>query len=278
MSETGIVTSGMIVARRLRRNTKITSATSTIASTIVVKTALIDCSMNTDESYMSSSFMPSSVLLISSISLRTACESSSGFATACLITPIVTAVPPMKRVMTRSSRGATSTRPRSRMRTGIAAHLAHDDRLELLRRLQVREREHGELALVALDAPGGDLDVLAAQRVLHVLHREAIGRELGAVHPDAHRDAAARRRCARPRRPAASTGAAGCSARRSPRPRSALARRRYRDPEDGEGVGLDLRDHRFVDRLGQPCRERARPCRARRPRRNPGRARGGSAR
>ena len=54
-SETGMVTSGMMVARRLRRNRKITSATSTMASTIVVNTALMDSSMNTDESYITSS-------------------------------------------------------------------------------------------------------------------------------------------------------------------------------------------------------------------------------
>ncbi len=116
-SETGIVTRGMTVARTLRRKTKITSATSRMASAIVLNTALIDWSMKTEESYISSSFMPSSVLLISATSLRTAWESSRGLATACLITPMLTAVLPMKRVMTRSSSGPTSTRPMSRTRT-----------------------------------------------------------------------------------------------------------------------------------------------------------------
>ena len=50
MSDTGIVTSGTIVARTERRNTKITSPTSTIASRIVRATALIERSMNIDES------------------------------------------------------------------------------------------------------------------------------------------------------------------------------------------------------------------------------------
>ncbi len=49
-SDTGIVTSGISVARRLRRKRKITSATSSTASTMVRKTPLIDCSMNNDES------------------------------------------------------------------------------------------------------------------------------------------------------------------------------------------------------------------------------------
>jgi hypothetical protein len=50
ISDTGIVTSGISDARTERRNTKITSATSTIASTMVRSTALIERSMNTDES------------------------------------------------------------------------------------------------------------------------------------------------------------------------------------------------------------------------------------
>ena len=50
MSETGIVTIGMIVARRLRRKKKITSTTSRIASVIVVNTDAIERSMNTDVS------------------------------------------------------------------------------------------------------------------------------------------------------------------------------------------------------------------------------------
>ncbi len=219
-SDTGIVTRGMMVARRLRRNTKITSATSRIASTIVVKTALIDCSMNTEESYMTSSFMPSSDLLISAISSRTACESSSGFATACLMTPIVTEVLPMKRVMIALVERAHLDAADVAHAHRVAAHVADHDRLELLGRLQVRERQHRELALVALDAAGRDLHVLAPERFLHVLHGEAVGRELGAVDPDAHRDAGARRRCARRRRPAAWKGAASGSARRSRRPRA----------------------------------------------------------
>ena len=50
ISATGIVTSGMIVARKLRRKKKITSTTSTTASAIVRNTDLIERSMNTDVS------------------------------------------------------------------------------------------------------------------------------------------------------------------------------------------------------------------------------------
>ena len=49
-SDTGIVTIGITVARRLRRNRKITSTTSPIASPIAWNTDLIDRSMNTDVS------------------------------------------------------------------------------------------------------------------------------------------------------------------------------------------------------------------------------------
>ena len=50
ISETGIVISGMMVARRLRRNRKMTSATSRMASQMVPNTALMACSMNSDVS------------------------------------------------------------------------------------------------------------------------------------------------------------------------------------------------------------------------------------
>ena len=48
VSATGMVISGMMVARRLRRKKKMTMATSTTASPMVENTALIDCAMNTE--------------------------------------------------------------------------------------------------------------------------------------------------------------------------------------------------------------------------------------
>ena len=50
ISETGIVTSGISVARRLRRKTKITSTTSTTASPMVRKTLSIERAMKIEES------------------------------------------------------------------------------------------------------------------------------------------------------------------------------------------------------------------------------------
>ena len=88
ISDTGIVTIGMSVARRLRRKKKMTSTTSTIASTIVSNTDPIDFSMNTDVSYETISLMPGgSDAFMRSTSARTALDNSSGLATACLTTP-----------------------------------------------------------------------------------------------------------------------------------------------------------------------------------------------
>ena len=47
ISDTGIVTSGISVARQVRRNRKITSTTSSTASPMVAYTDLIEASMNT---------------------------------------------------------------------------------------------------------------------------------------------------------------------------------------------------------------------------------------
>ncbi len=69
----------------------------------------------------------------------------------------------------------------------VAAALADDHVVELADVAQVGLGEHRELALRRLDAPGRDLDVLAPQRVLHVLHRERVGRQPLAVDPQAHR-------------------------------------------------------------------------------------------
>jgi hypothetical protein len=50
ISDTGMVTSGISVARKLRRKKKMISSTSSIASPMVLNTASIERSMNTDES------------------------------------------------------------------------------------------------------------------------------------------------------------------------------------------------------------------------------------
>ena len=50
INDTGMVIRGMMVARKLRRNRKMTSATSRMASQMVPNTALIACSINSDVS------------------------------------------------------------------------------------------------------------------------------------------------------------------------------------------------------------------------------------
>ena len=88
ISETGMVTSGIIVARQSRRNTKITSATSTIASRMVVNTLEMDSSMNTEESNEMISFIPSGKRLVDFRDLaRAAWDRSSALAVDCRIRP-----------------------------------------------------------------------------------------------------------------------------------------------------------------------------------------------
>ena len=58
-----------------------------------------------------------SVSLIRSTSARTPRDRSSGFATACLMTPMLSEGTPLKRLIVRSSIAPTATEPRSRMRT-----------------------------------------------------------------------------------------------------------------------------------------------------------------
>src|SRR3546814_10108611 len=60
ISETGIVTSGISVARQLRRNRKITMTTSSTASNTVLNTSSIDFSMKIVLSNAMAIFMPRS--------------------------------------------------------------------------------------------------------------------------------------------------------------------------------------------------------------------------
>ena len=59
ISETGMVTSGIRVARTERRNRKMMSTTRRIASPMVRYTFLIDSAMNTDLSWATRTCMPS---------------------------------------------------------------------------------------------------------------------------------------------------------------------------------------------------------------------------
>ena len=71
------------------------------------------------------SFIPEGIpSLMRATSWRTAAESSSGFATACLITPMLSDGLPLKREIVRSSIAPIATEPTSRMRTGKPATFA----------------------------------------------------------------------------------------------------------------------------------------------------------
>ena len=117
--DTGIVISGMMEARSVRKKKKITSATRTTASRIVLKTESIDSLMNTELSLAISISTPAGKFaLIFGIISRTSAERSSGLAVALRITPSVMASRPLSRVAVRSEAGPWRTVATSPMRTG----------------------------------------------------------------------------------------------------------------------------------------------------------------
>ena len=118
IKHTGMVISGMMDARKVRRNTKITKATRTAASKMVWYTALMERSMNTELSLATRMSTPGGKFsLILGIMLRTAVLRSSGLAVALRITPKAIVSLPFKRVDVRSAWGPCSTRATSPMRT-----------------------------------------------------------------------------------------------------------------------------------------------------------------
>jgi hypothetical protein len=66
-----------------------------------------------------------------------------------------------------------------------AAFLQHDVG-EFLRGAKRRARQHGELALHAFDAAGGNVGILVADGAFDVLHGEALSREPCRIDPHAH--------------------------------------------------------------------------------------------
>ena len=68
----------------------------------------------------------------------------------------------------------------------IAVGFLDDEIVELGGRAQIRLRQHGELALLALDAARRHLDILTPERRLDVLRRQLIGGEPLGIEPDAH--------------------------------------------------------------------------------------------
>ena len=116
---TGIVMMGMMDARIVRKNTKMTSATSTTASMIVRYTLATERSINTELSLATSTSRSAgkSALSLGKIR-RTPSDSSSGFAVAWRITPTATTGRPFNRTAVRSSAGPSSTRATSCSLTG----------------------------------------------------------------------------------------------------------------------------------------------------------------
>jgi hypothetical protein len=123
---------------------------------------------------------------------------------------------------------------------------------ELALRVEVRARSDVEFALLAFDAAGRHFQVLAAQRVFHVLRRQPVGGQPVGVEPDAHRVLAL----------AEDRHVGHARNRLQPWLDDAVddvgdLQRRHRfagecDPDHREGIGLDLGDDRFVGSVGQP--------------------------
>ena len=116
---TGMVMMGIMEARTVRRKTKITSATKTTASIMVLKTLLMDLSMNTELSLatlITMSFGKSCCSL--GIIARTPLDNSNGLAVACRITPAEIEGKPFKRTRLRSSAVPSSTLATSRILIG----------------------------------------------------------------------------------------------------------------------------------------------------------------
>ena len=120
-------------------------------------------------------------------------------------------------------------------------------------RLEADQRAQRELARARLEAARGQLDVLAAQRVLDVGDRELARRERLAVDPDAHRVAAAAddadARDAGHRRQPVDDVALGVVGELEHRHRVGRERERH----DGVGVRVGLDDLRRIG-LGRQSR------------------------
>ncbi len=110
ITETGMATIGMMVARMLLRNTSTTSTTRHRAMSSVFFTSSTEDWMNSDESKAMSMRMPAGSRDWSSGSAsRTAAATSRVEACFCLTMPRPMAGRPLKRVTVRSSSGPTST-------------------------------------------------------------------------------------------------------------------------------------------------------------------------
>ena len=132
-----------------------------------------------------------------------------------------------------------------------AADVRDNDVVELLRRLEVGLGNDGEFACARFDPAGGNLGVLAADRVLDVLHRQLVAGEPVAIEIDAHRDLPFAEdsdvRCARQHRQARLHVALHVIGRLE----HGASARLHRDVNHRKRIGFDFRDHRLVDGIGQ---------------------------
>ena len=110
MIDVGIASPGMIVARRLRRKTKMISTTRIAAMNSVRRASLIECVTNTDPSNAIRRFTPGGrVCWMAGSASRMRWATWMRFALDCRTTPMATEGIPLKRKMERSSSGPSST-------------------------------------------------------------------------------------------------------------------------------------------------------------------------
>ena len=182
-----MVTIGISDARIERRKNMITSTTSTIASPMVLNTALIERSMNTALSLPMLADKPLRQRLVDlgqhaahglghieriGDRLLDDADRDRGLAVVAAVAPLV---------------GGAEFDARHLAELDLmAAGDLDDDVAELLGRDESGARQDREFAVAALDAPGRKLDVLRAQRVLDVLDRQIERGQPLAVDPDAH--------------------------------------------------------------------------------------------
>ena len=111
---TGIVVTGMIIARKLPRNSRMTRPTSVVVAAMVTYTERIAARMNSESSLLLVSDMPSGrSALMRSISSSIPVITSTVLAVDCLMMPSDTELLPLVRNMARVWRGPSSTRATS---------------------------------------------------------------------------------------------------------------------------------------------------------------------
>src|SRR5712692_989147 len=178
--DAGIASPGMIVARTLRRNTKMINTTRIAAMSNVRRASLIECVTNTDPSHAVWSFTPggSACWMLGSAS-RMLRATSMRFALDCR-RPVV------------AENRAIIFRPQLDLRDvlelyELGALASHGQFAELPRGLELTQRTNRELAPRRFDAARWDFDIARDDRILDVLHGEPTRRQGVGLYPDPHR-------------------------------------------------------------------------------------------